>query len=92
MDNVNECVIEWIKGENVAHITMPNHTRLKSRIVELADKHEDVEYITNEDGSIYASLPTSWIRINPSREISEEEKVRRTEILRTKAREKLNKT
>ena len=86
MDNVNECVIEWIKGESVVHITMPNHTRLKSRILELADKNEEVEYITNEDGSIYASLPTNWIRINPSRKLTEEEKIRRTELIRFKAR------
>lgn len=47
-----------------------------TKIKKLATEHpEQVEIIAeNKDGSIYAHIPTAWVKINPKREISEEEK------------------
>lgn len=71
---MNECVIEWIKGEKVAGVTMPNNTKLKNRILKIAETRKEVEVTINNDGSIYARIPSSWIKINPNRELSAEER------------------
>lgn len=73
-DTMNECVIEWIKGDKVAGVTMPNTTRLKNRIVKLAETHEEVDLTVNSDGSIYARIPVSWVKINPPRVLTDEQR------------------
>ena len=73
-DVMNECVIEWIKGEKVAGVTMPNNTKLKNRILKIAETRKEVEVTMNADGSIYARIPSSWVKINPSVEMTEEKK------------------
>ena len=72
-DSMNECVIEWIKGDKIAGVTMPNNTRLKTRILKIAAERDEVEVTVNKDGSIYARIPSEWIKINPKRIPSEEE-------------------
>lgn len=73
-DVMNECVIEWIKGEKVAGVTMPNNTKLKNRILKIAETRKEVEVTMNDDGSIYARIPSAWVKINPSVEMTEEKK------------------
>lgn len=73
-DIMNECVIEWIKGEKVAGVTMPNNTKLKNRILKIAETRKEVEVTMNADGSIYARIPSAWVKINPNRELSAEER------------------
>ena len=72
MDKMNECVIEWIKGDDTACVTMPNQTRLKGRIMKLSAEHEEVDYTLNQDGSICATIPSSWVKINPKRTVTEQ--------------------
>lgn len=76
MDSVNECIIEWLRGEKQATVTMPNNTRLKSRIVKYAEEYPDKVEITdiNTDGSIVAHVPSKWIKISAPRKVSEEQK------------------
>lgn len=74
MDSMNENVIEWIKGEKRAHITAANGTRLKGRILKLAENDQVIITVQNKDGSICATVPVDWIRINPSRQLTEEQK------------------
>lgn len=73
-DIMNECVIEWIKGEKVAGVTMPNNTKLKNRILKIAETRSEVEVTMNDDGSIYARIPSSWVKITPGVEMTEEKK------------------
>ena len=73
-DIMNECVIEWIKGDKVAGVTMPNNTKLKNRILKIAETRKEVEVTINDDGSIYARIPSAWVKINPTIELTEEEK------------------
>ena len=82
MDSVNECVIEWLRGEKTATVTMPNNTTLKSKILNLAKKNACVEVFENKDGSILAHIPVSWIRIYPPRQLTDEEKEERLSRLR----------
>ena len=80
-DSMNECVIEWIKGEKVAGVTMPNNTKLKNRILKIAETRKEVEVTMNADGSIYARIPSFWVKINPKLELSEEKKeIRRKQM------------
>ena len=73
-DIMNECVIEWIKGEKVAGVTMPNNTKLKNRILKIVETRSEVDVTINDDGSIYARIPSSWVKINPGVEMTEEKK------------------
>lgn len=73
MDDFKENVIEFVQNSNTATVTFCQG-RYISRIKELAERKPDEVQITaeNKDGSIVAHIPTSWIRINPNRELSEE--------------------
>lgn len=58
--------------------------RYKSVIRKLAEKHpEDCQIIAdNEDGSICAHVPVSWLRISPPRQYTEEQRQQMGERLR----------
>ena len=71
---MNEIVIEWFKGENVASVTAYSGSRIKNKILKLAEKHSDVSVVENKDGSIFAHIPTDWIRIKPKRELTPEQR------------------
>ena len=75
MDSTNENFIEWIRGEKTASITF-SQERFKTRLEKLAkDRPEDCQILErNEDGSIFAHVPLSWIKIIPPRELTEEQK------------------
>lgn len=86
-----ENVIEFIQNSKTATCTFAQG-RYITRIKELAKSRPDECQITytNSDGSIVAHIPTAWIRINPTIELSDEEKERRTEIMRKLRQEQLN--
>lgn len=71
MDIMNECVIEWIKGQKTATITMPSNTRLNNKLRNLAQKTPTIIEVENKDGSILAHVPESWIKIVPPKELSD---------------------
>ena len=50
---MNEFVIEWIKGDEYAGVTVPSGTALKSKLIRLAEKNpNEVKIIVeNKDGS-----------------------------------------
>lgn len=75
MDDFRENVIEFVQDSKTATVTFCQG-RYISRIKDLAEKKPDKCQITatNKDGSIVAHIPTAWIRINPSREYSDEQK------------------
>ena len=83
MDDFKENVIEFVKDSKTATVTFCQG-RYISRIKELAEKRPDECQITatNKDGSIVAHIPTSWIRINPTLELSDEQKEKLAERAR----------
>lgn len=85
---MNENVIEWLRGSDIAGITAPAGSRLKGRVVKLAQSHPDqVEIVKeNPDGSIFAHVPVKFIKVSPPRRVSEEQRAAAAERLR-KARE-----
>lgn len=74
-EKCTENMIEWVKNEERATLTL-SQRRTISRVKKLAKSHPKECHILveNEDGSVYAHIPVSWIKINPSRELSEEQK------------------
>lgn len=72
MDSVTENVIEWIRGQQTATLTLtrgPLVTRVKKLA---AERPKECQIIAeNKDGSILAHVPVKWVKINPSREMSE---------------------
>jgi len=70
-----ENAIEWLKGRKTATVTLAGRTSLNGRVRKLAKEKPDKCQIIdeNEDGTIVAHLPAAWIKINPTRELTEEE-------------------
>ncbi len=75
MEPYKENVIEWIRDESQASLTL-TQGRFKSRIEKLAvERPEECEILArNKDGSIFAHVPISWVKIGPPREVSEEQR------------------
>lgn len=73
---MNEFVIEWIKGNEYAGVTVPSGTALKSKLIRLADKNpEEVKIIVeNKDGSLFVHIPVSYVKISPPRQVSDEQR------------------
>lgn len=73
---MNEYSIEWIRGAELAGITVPSGTALKSKLLRLAKENPDeVEIMAeNSDGSLFAHIPVKYIKISPPKKMSEEQK------------------
>lgn len=91
-ENTNECVIEWIPGRDYVGLTAKNGSSWKNRCEELEKKFpEDVKILArNNDGSVFAHLPYSYIKINPPRKYSDEAKKKAAERLNKMREEKSN--
>lgn len=85
-----ENVIEFMLDEKTATVTF-TQGRYITRIKNLAKEKPDECKITytNRDGSIVAHIPVSWIRINPTMELSEERKKELSERMRKLRAEQL---
>ena len=73
-----ENTIEFTRDSKTATVTF-SQGRYISKIKKLAESHpeECKILVENKDGSIVARVPVSWIKINPGRNISEEEREER---------------
>lgn len=82
-----ENAIEFIKGSARATVTF-SQGRYISRIKELAEKYpEECEIVAinkrvGEGESICAHIPTVWVRINPPRKLTDEQKEKLAKQLR----------
>lgn len=70
----SENVIEWVKNQEKATLTL-SQRRTISRVKKLAEKYpEECQIVAeNKDGSVYAHIPVSWIKISPPKKVSEEQ-------------------
>lgn len=71
----NENVIEWLRGGKTATLSL-TQGRTITRVMKLArNRPEECRIIAeNADGSIVARVPVGWIRINPPKQFTEEQK------------------
>lgn len=81
-DIFNENVIEWIKDEDMATLSL-SQRRTISKVEKLAKSHPDqCEIIArNNDGSICAHIPVSWIKISPKKKVSDKQRQAASERL-----------
>ena len=72
---MRECAIEWLHGDKVAGVTAAPGSSLRNKIRKYANSHpEEVTILAeNDDGSVYAHVPASWIRVSPPRKLSPEQ-------------------
>ena len=74
MSRSNENVIEWLTGQDKAALTL-GQDKYINRVKRFAKKHPDkMDYVENDDCSIFAHVPLSWIKITPPRELTDEQK------------------
>ena len=92
--NVNECAVNFIKGESVASVTAAAGTKWNNRLRKWAEEFPEAVQIiaVNEDGSVFAHFPSKFVKlerpVERKREMTDEKKAELTERLRI-AREKL---
>ena len=87
---MNEFVIEWIKGDEYAGVTVPSGTALKSKLIRLSEKNpkEVTIIVENKDGSLFAHVPVSYVKISPPRQVSDEQREAAGERFRQMWRDK----
>lgn len=86
LERSNENIIEWYTGVKTASLTIGQNGWI-SKVKKLKERFpEEVEIWENKDGSIFAHVPLSWIKINPKRVLSEEQRAEYAERLK-KARD-----
>lgn len=74
--------IEWIAGDNMMSVTLTSQRHI-TRIRKLAErKPDEVKIVANKDGSIYATLPLSYLKFNPPKDLTEEQKKELAERLK----------
>ena len=80
-----EDIIDYSPNSNrLVTATLTGACGWRTKILKLAKKYPDEVQIvhTNKDKSIVCHFPADYLRINRPRELSEEEKKRRTELLK----------
>lgn len=66
--------IEWVTGDSTISVTLTSQRHI-TRIRKLAEKKPDeVKIVANKDGSIYATLPLSYLKFNPPKDLTEEQR------------------
>lgn len=79
MERSHENVIEFLDSENEAMLTLSKQ-RYISRVKKLKESHpNEVDITENVDGTIFAKVPVRWIKINPTKAVSEEQRRRSRE-------------
>ena len=80
---MRENVIEWYTGSDTVTVTLTQQ-RFINKVRKLAKTNADVTIeAENEDGSILAHLPVSFIKISAPRQMSEEQKAEAAERLKS---------
>lgn len=82
-ENMNEIAIEWERGKEIATISAYNNSRLKGKIMKYVKSHpNEVDVKENKDGSIVAHVPIKWVKVSPTKQMSEEQKIAAGERMR----------
>lgn len=92
-DNCIDNCFEWYTGEKRVSVTF-SQRKYVNKLKKYAEKYPDeIEIVKeNQDGSIFAHIPISWVKFSPprqGREFTDEERAEAAERMR-KAREKKN--
>lgn len=89
-ENNTENVVEFLNGQKTCSVTF-NSRKYINKIKRLYQSNADdfLNYIENDDGSVFAKIPLSWLKINPPRKYTDEQreqlKIRLNKIKANKA-------
>ena len=94
--DISENNIEWYTGDKTVTLSF-SQKKYVSKILKAYKNNPDIDIVAqNEDGSICAHIPLSWIKISPprkGREFSDEERAmaaERLKVAREKRKSKVN--
>lgn len=83
--DISENNIEWYTGDKTVTLSF-SQKKYVSKIIKADKNNPDIDIVAqNEDGSICAHVPLSWIKISPprkGREFSDEERAMAAERLK----------
>lgn len=94
MADTKENCIEWLTGQDVMGVTLTQE-RYINKVRRLKQKFpQDIKIRTNKDGSIYAKIPLSYLKLNhterEAKEYTDEEKQQIRERLQAGKSKKQN--
>lgn len=71
---MDENVIEWVNGEAGIVLTL-SQKKYINRVRRLAKQHpSEVTMYDNPDGTVYATMPLSYLKLTAPREVSDEQR------------------
>ena len=76
-ENCNECSIAWLRGSDYAEVSAYNGSKLKGRVLKLAEQYpDDVKIIaTYKDGSILAYVLLKYVpNLRAPKKLTEEQR------------------
>ena len=80
---MRENCIEWLNCQDRVTVTL-SQPRYINKVKKLAEKYKEVEIIKeNTDGTLLAHLPLKFIKISAPRQVSDEQKEKAKERLKT---------
>ena len=84
LDEVMENALEWLTGEDRVDVTL-YRGRLQNRILRLAEEHPDEVAVIcrpeENNGFLFAHVPLKWLRIQPPKQMSAEQREKAKERL-----------
>ena len=77
----NENAIEFLENEKFMFVTF-SQKKFINKVKALAEKHPDkVKIYEERTDSIYARMPVSWLKIQPTRVLTEKQKIANAKAL-----------
>ena len=74
MEKSIENSIEWLTGDARVSLTI-SQTKWVNKLQKLHEANpSEVGFVWNEDGSVFASVPLSYLKISAPRKISDEQR------------------
>lgn len=85
MEKSIENVIEFYRDDDMASVTFSKKSFI-NKVKKLREEYPDIilQFFENNDGTVCASIPVSWIKISPpkTRTLSEEERAMLSERMK----------
>ena len=80
-NNMQENVIEWVNNDT-ATVNIVSHSRLVGKVRKLAQTNDEVKIVSDGKDALIAHIPVKFVKISPSRKVSEEQKLAAAERLK----------
>ena len=76
---MGENAIEWLTGDERISVSF-TQKKFANKLMALAKRYPDeVDFIENQDGSVFGHMPIKYLRLSHPRKISDEQRQRLSE-------------